>query len=165
MNRMRNTVVLLAAAGLFSMAATQPVQAQPKTGDSRNETCSNADVAGTWGWTETGTVIPATGAVPFAVVARYTLDADGNLSGTATSSTGGTIANITLKGTGTVNSDCTSTETISIYQSGTLIRTATVDFLYVDNAREARAIVTSIVLAAGTNVPSVLTINAKKLFR
>ena len=65
---------------------------------------SNADVAGAWGWIETGTVIPSTGAVPFAFVARYTLDADGNLSGTETSSSDGNIANLTLKGTGTVNS-------------------------------------------------------------
>jgi hypothetical protein len=169
MNRMRNIVVMLAAAGMLSMGATQRAQAQTGTsaagGSSWNGTCYTADVAGAWGWTETGTVIPATGATPFAVVARYTLDAEGNLAGTATSSTDGTIANLTLKGTGTVNSDCTSTLTVGIYESGTLIRTATIAFVYVDNEREGRALVTSIVLAAGTNVPAVLTINAKKLFR
>jgi hypothetical protein len=165
MNRIRNTVVMLAAAGMLSMGATQLVQAQTAAGDSwRNGACSNADVAGAWGWTETGTVIPSTGAVPFAFVARYTLDADGNLSGTATGNSDGSISNVTLKGTGTVNSDCTSTLTVGIYESGTLLRTATVVFVYVDNAQEGRGIVTSIVLAAGTNVPSVLTINARKLF-
>jgi hypothetical protein len=166
MNRIRNTVVMLAAAGMLSMGATQLVQAQTvrtAAGDSsRNGTCSNADVAGAWGWTETGTVIPSTGAVPFAFVARITLDADGNL--TATANSDGSITNVTLKGTGTVNSDCTSTLTVGIYESGTLLRTATVAFVYVDNAQEGRGITTSIVLAAGTSVPSVLTINARKLF-
>jgi hypothetical protein len=164
MNRIRNTVVIFVAAGMFSMGAAQRIQGQTGDDSSHSRVCSNADVAGAWGWSETGTVIPATGAVPFAFVARYTLDADGNLSGTATSNSNGSIANVTLKGTGTVNSDCTSTLTVGIYESGTLLRTATVAFVYVDDAREGRGIVTSIVLAAGTNVPSVLTINAKRLF-
>jgi hypothetical protein len=154
-NRIRNTVVILAAAGMLWMGSTQLVQAQA---------CSNADVAGEWGYTETGTVIPSTGAVPFSAVARYTLDVEGNMSGTATSTSDGSVANVTLKGTGKVNPDCTATLTVGVYESGNLLRTATFAFVYVDNAREGRAIVTSLVLANGTNVPAVLTVSAKKLF-
>ena len=168
-NRIRNTVAIMAAAGMLWMGSTQFVQAQTERnvaeGSLHHKTCSNADVAGEWAYTETGTVIPGTGAVPFAAVARYTLDASGNLSGTATSSSGGTIANVTLKGTGTVDSDCTGTLIVGVYASaGNLVRTATFDVVYVDNAREGLAIVTSLVLANGTTVPAVLTANAKKLF-
>jgi hypothetical protein len=166
-NRIRNTVAIIVAAGMLWMGSAQLVQAQTEAnveGDSlHHKTCSNADVAGQWAYTETGTVIPGTGAVPFAAVARYTLDAKGDLSGTATSSSDGTIANVTLKGTGTVNSDCTGTLIVGVYASGTLVRTATFYLVYVDNAREARAIVTSLVLASGATVPAVLTANAKKL--
>ena len=168
-NRIRNTVAIMAAAGMLWMGSTQFVQAQAMTSAGENSlrdrTCSNAEVAGEWAYTETGTVIPATVAVPFAAVARYTLDASGNLSGTATSSSGGTIANVTLRGTGTVNSDCTGTLIVGVYAlAGNLVRTATFDVVYVDNAREGRAIVTSLVLASGATVPAVLTANAKKLF-
>jgi hypothetical protein len=156
-NRIRYTVAILAAAGLLWMGSTQLVQAQAAGA------CSNADVAGDWGYTETGTVIPATGAVPFSAVARYTLDAEGNMSGTATSSSGGNVANVTLKGTGKVNADCTGTLVVGVYEAGNLLRTATFTFVYVDNAREGRALVTSLVLANGTNVPAVLTVDAKKL--
>jgi hypothetical protein len=166
-NRIRNTVAIMAAAGMLWMGSTQFAQAmtEANAGDSSHDrTCSNAEVAGEWAYTETGTVIPATVAVPFAAVARYTLDASGNLSGTATSSSGGTIANVTLRGTGTVNSDCTGTLIVGVYASaGNLVRTATFDVVYVDNAREGLAIVTSLVLANGTTVPAVLTANAKKL--
>lgn len=167
-NRIRNIVAIMAAAGMLWMGSTQLVQAQTEAnvgGDSlRDTTCSKADVAGEWAYTETGTVIPATGAVPFAAVARYTLDAKGDLSGTATSSSDGNLANVTLKGTGTVNADCTGTLTVGVYASGTLVRTATFSIVYVDKAREGRAIVTSLVLASGATVPAVLTANAKKLF-
>jgi hypothetical protein len=120
-------------------------------------------VAGDWAYTETGVVIPATVDVPFSAVARYTLDTEGNLEGSATSSSGGTVSNVTLKGTGTVNPDCTSTLTVGVYSSGTLIRTITFDVVYIDNARGARALVTSLVLANGTPVPAVLTIDARKI--
>jgi hypothetical protein len=166
-NRIRNTVAIMAAAGMLWMGSTQFAQAmtEANAGDSSHDrTCSNAEVAGEWAYTETGTVIPGTGAVPFAAVARYTLDAKGDLSGTATSSSDGNISNVTLKGTGTVNSDCTGTLTVGVYASGALVRTATFSIVYVNNAREGRAIVTSLVLASGATVPAVLTANAKKLF-
>lgn len=128
-------------------------------------TCSNAGVAGEWGYTETGTLILPTGAVPYASVGSYTLDADGNLSGARTASAGGTIQKATIKGTATVNSDCTGTETLSFYdESGNLISTAVKALVFVDNAREVRKIITSAVLPNGTSVPAVLTTNAKKLF-
>jgi hypothetical protein len=167
-NRTRTTVATLAVVAMLGMGSAQRVQARPGPADhedsSRNAVCSAAAVAGDWAYTETGWVIPGTVAVPFAAVARYTLDADGNLSGTATSSAGGTTASVTLQGTSTVDRDCTGTLTVGVYAEGSLVRTATFDVVYVNNGRNARAIVVSLVLANGTPVPSVLTIDATKVF-
>ena len=162
-NRIRNTVAMLAATCMLLAASTCYLSAQTTAARGFEGVCSTASVAGDWAYTETGVVIPATVAVNFSAVARYTLDAEGNLEGTATSSSGGTIANVTLKGSGTVNRDCTSTLTVGVSSSGTLIRTVTFDVVYIDNARGARALVTSLVLANGTVVPAVLTIDAKKI--
>lgn len=126
--------------------------------------CSNTSVAGTWGYSETGTVILPTGPVPYASLGRYTLDPDGNYSGTRVNSVGGDTGTATFKGTATVNSDCTGTVTIRFYdQSGNLTSTAVKALVYVDNARQAYAIITSVVRADGTRVSAVLTTNARKL--
>ena len=126
--------------------------------------CSNAGVAGKWGYTYTGTLVLPTGAVPLAAVGRYTLDAAGNLAGTQARSVGGGTGVETLKGTATANSDCTSTLTVHVYdQLGNLLRTGILALVYVDNAREVRAIFTSLVLPDGTSLPTVMTVNAKKL--
>jgi hypothetical protein len=164
----RTKVAILAAVGMLWIGSTQGLNAQTDRSDaaeaSRSMACSAAAVAGAWAYTETGSVFPSSVAVPFAAVARYTLDAGGNLSGTATSSSGGTVSNVTLEGTGTVNADCAGTLTVGVYSSGTLVRTATFDVVYVGGSREARAIIASLVLANGTIVPSVLTVDAKKIF-
>ena len=138
----RTRVTMLVTAGMLWMGSTQGLYAQTSDAgeSSRSMTCSAAAVAGEWAYTESGSVMPSSVAVPFAAVARYTLDAGGNLSGTATSSSGGTVANVTLKGTGTVNADCTGTLTVGVYASGSLVRTATFDVVYVDGTREARPI-------------------------
>jgi len=163
-NRIRRAAATLAAVGMLWMGSTHFLRAQTAYYP-EEASCSTASVAGAWAYTETGMVIPATGAVSFNAVARYTLDAEGNMSGTATSSSGGAVSSVTLKGSGTVKSDCTGTLTVGVYTTaGTLLRTVTFAFVYVDNAREGRAIVTSLVLANGTAVPAGLTINSKKLF-
>jgi hypothetical protein len=157
-NRIRNTAAVLAAAGMLWMGSAQRVQAE------EHESCSRAGVAGEWAYTETGTVAPATGTVPFAAVARYTLDQHGNLAGAAISSSGGSVSSVTLKGTGTVNADCTGTLTVGVYAAGSLVRTATFAIVYVDNEQGARALISSLVLASGVSVPAVLTADARKLF-
>lgn len=126
--------------------------------------CSSDRLAGAWGYTYTGALILPTGAVPAASVGRFTVDAPGNLSGTQTSSVGGSVSEDTIAGTVAVNSDCTGTATVRIYSpSGTLLRTAVLALVFVDNAREFRAIFQSLVLANGTNVPAVITMDGKKL--
>ena len=158
--RIRNTASVLVAAGMLWMGSAQCLQAETD----EHETCSNAAAAGAWAYTETGTVAPASGTVPFAAVARYTLDEAGNLVGTATSNSGGSVSNVTLIGKGRVNADCTSTLIVGVYAAGSLVRTATFALVYVNNEQAARALVTSLVLASGVNVPAVLSVDARKLF-
>ncbi len=131
--------------------------------------CSNNGVAGDWAYSFTGTIFfPApTGAVPFAAVGTATLDRAGHWSGKQTSNLGGTISQDTLKGTVTVNSDCTATQTNSVYdQSGTtLLRTTALAIVFDDSEREFRAIFTSLKLEpSGESVPTVITLNARKVF-
>jgi hypothetical protein len=125
--------------------------------------CSNARVAGTWGYTYTGTLILPSGGVPTASVGRFTLDAAGNFSGTQASSLGGNVGKDTLKGSADVMSDCTGTLTLYIYdQSGNLLRTAVLAFVVVDNAKEIRGIFTSLVLPIG-EARAVITVKAIRI--
>jgi hypothetical protein len=126
--------------------------------------CSSQMVAGTWGYTETGTLIlPApTGAIPYSSMGIYTIDLAGNVLGTRIASAGGTMMKATIKGTATVNPDCTGTYTVRFYDPVSGNPQVTVDtvkaIVYVDNAREAHMI-----LASGS-YPSILTTVAKRVF-
>ncbi len=124
-------------------------------------TCSLASVAGTYSLTTTGS-IPAIG--PVAAVGVVTVEKSGNLSGGQTRSLNGAIADETFNGTATVNPDCTGTDVIQVFQDGVLVRTSTLNLVYEDNSRSARAIFTSIVLPDGTQLSSILTIEARRLF-
>lgn len=155
-------VVVALCIGLPSLVAQ--TTSNDRDSAARERTCSNAGVAGEWGYVETGNVYPATVAVPFSAVARYTLDEAGNMSGTAVSSSGGTVSSVTLQGVGTVNSDCTGTLKFEVYAGGVFLRTVSVTVVYGNNEREGLGLITSLVLANGTSVPAVLTIDAKKLF-
>jgi hypothetical protein len=126
-------------------------------------TCTMASVAGNWGYTYTGTLLLPTGPVPAAAVGRYTADVNGNISGTQTRSVAGDTAQEVIKGSGTVNSDCTGAATISVYDlSGNLLRTATLAAVYVNNGRAVRDIFESLMLADGTPLPVVITAEATK---
>jgi hypothetical protein len=129
--------------------------------------CSLHRVAGEWGYTVTGTLILPTGPSLLATVGKYTIDAEGNVSATQTTSKGGNIFEETVKGTLTVNSDCTGTLTVSVYDpSGTTLdRTAVWAVVFVDNESEFRAILKSVALEPGsTSTPPIATEDAKKLF-
>jgi hypothetical protein len=109
--------MISSATFLLSLAAVAQAQ--------EDRTCSNAGVAGKWGYTYTGTLILPTGAVPVAAVGRYTLDVQGNVSATQTRSVAGSTAEEIAKGTATLNSDCTGTYTVRVYdQAGNLLRSA-----------------------------------------
>ena len=115
--------------------------------------CSLQGVAGSYGYTTTGT-IPTLGAV--AGVGHVTLDSAGNLSGAQTVSFNGAIVPETLSGTYTVNADCTGTATVNVLHGGVLARTSNIAVVWDNNQRELRAIF----LTPGT----VLTVNGRRLF-
>ena len=123
--------------------------------------CSTASIAGRFGFTTTG-FIPEVG--PVAATGIFTQDASGNITGTQTRSLNGGVADETFTGTATVNSDCTGTDTVQVFQDGSLVRTTTLHVVYDDNGREARAIFTSLVLPNGVSLPSIIIIEARKLF-
>ena len=126
--------------------------------------CTMSDVAGKWGYTYTGTIILPTGAIPAAAVGRFALDAIGNISGTQTRNVGGSVGEEVIKGSGTVNADCTATYKVDVYDgAGNLLRTAVLAAVFVDNATEFHALFASLVLPNGASLPTVITINAKKL--
>jgi hypothetical protein len=120
--------------------------------------CSTASVAGKWAFTTTGSVA---GVGPVAAVGSYFADSSGNLNGSQTRSLNGDVAFETFTGTSTVNSDCTGTDVIQVFQSGVLVRTSTLQVVYDDDGPKARAIFTSLVLPDGTSLPTILTIDAK----
>jgi hypothetical protein len=122
--------------------------------------CTSRTAAGTWGFTTTGS-IPGIG--PVAATGIFTQDESGNITGTQTRSLNGAIADETFMGTATVNPDCTGTDTIQIFEGGDLVRTSTLHVVLDDNGREARAIFTSLVLPNGPSLPTVLTIEARRV--
>lgn len=129
--------------------------------------CSNATVAGKWGYTYTGTVLIPTPTgtlpVPVAAVGKFTLDADGNLSGTQTRSNGGASAEETITAKVTVNADCAGTGAFTVYQSGLPVRSAVLALVFDDDSREIRGIFESLTLTNGPSLPVVITVNAKKI--
>jgi hypothetical protein len=125
--------------------------------------CSNASVAGKWGFTTNGTVV---GIGPRDSLGIFTLDKAGNLlNGKATSSLNGSVTDETFSGTYSVNPDCTGKLTIQIFDlSGNKILAATLDLVFDSDVRELRAIFTSAVLPNGTPLGTVITVQAKRLF-
>jgi hypothetical protein len=126
-----------------------------------DKTCSLANVSGKWAFSINGS-IPAIG--PVGAIGVFTQDASGNITGTETRSLNGDIADETLTGTATVSSDCSGKDTFQVFEDGVLVRTSTVNIVYDDNGRQARAVFTSVVLPDGTSLPSILTVESNKLF-
>lgn len=123
--------------------------------------CSNAGTAGKWAFTTNGT-IPGIG--PFAAVGSFKRDASGNYAGSETISLGGQVADETLTGSGNVGADCTSISVFQIYENGQLVRTSTLKIIFDDNMEHARALFQEVVLPDGTVLPTVLTVDAHRLF-
>jgi hypothetical protein len=125
--------------------------------------CTLAGVAGDWGFTDEGSVI---GIGPRIALGRFTLDSAGNvLNGKATVNLNGTISSETFSGTITVGAHCTGSGNIELFDpSGTKVATITTQAVFLNNMREAREIFTSVVLANGTPLTTVITLDAKRLF-
>lgn len=155
--KLKNALNLLA--GLLFATAALSTAPSVQAGQ-----CSSAGVAGRWGYTYTGTIVLSTGGVPVAAVGQFTLDADGNLSGSQTRSNGGVSKQETITAKVTVNADCTGTGNFNVYDSGQLVRSAVLDLVFDDDSRELRAIFESLTLTNGPSLPLVVTVNARRIF-
>jgi hypothetical protein len=153
----RNPKSTLAALALLLFSLTLPALAAPAR-------CSTANAAGDWAYSYSGTILLPTGPVPVATVGRFTASANGTFSGTQTRSVGGDVGVETVVGTFHEKADCTVTYTANVYQGGVLQRTATLGSVTSNNGRSGRGIFTSLVLADGTNLPNVITIESERIF-
>jgi len=151
-NSVRRSLVLISFAALI---ASMPTEAH-------GIHCSTTTVAGTWGFTLSGTLILPTGAVPGAAIGRAVADNDGNLTGTEARNVGGGYGDETFAGSWTVNPDCTGSMTANFYESGQLVRTSVLSIVFDDNSKEARMVQKSLTLPNGSELPVVLTLEGRK---
>jgi len=145
---------------LVIVFAVTIVTSMAGTAQARNA-CSFERAAGTYATSDSGTVV---GIGPRSAVSQLTLDAAGNISGPVTASLNGAVTHVTLSGTYTVTPDCTGTASFSEKdQSENPVLTATVDLFWDDNMREVRFIFTSVVLANGPSLATVISGDGRKL--
>jgi len=125
--------------------------------------CTNATAAGTYGFTTTGTLILPTGPAPVVAVGSITFDLNGNTTGSQDRSVGGVFAHETIKGTLTVNRDCTISLLANVYDdSGNLVRTSTIPGVLVNNGKRIHAMFESVV-SNGVSLPSALAVDADRI--
>jgi len=127
------------------------------------QSCSTAKAAGNWEFSLDGTLF-VPNPVPGAAAGKVSLDTTGNISGTEARNVGGGFAYETLTGLLTVNSDCTGSFTVNIYESGVLVRTSVVAVVFFDNSNKIRGVQQSLTLPDGTPIPIVISFEANKLF-
>jgi hypothetical protein len=109
--------------------------------------CSLSNVAGSYGYTNSGTIVsPPVG--PFTAVGHVTLNESGTFSGAQSTSIAGNHVDETIQGTFTVNPDCTGSATVYVYHGTTLARTSLINIVWDIHGSEFRAIL----LTPGTNV-------------
>jgi len=117
--------------------------------------CSNATLKGSFGYTSTGTILPAffglpdtydpfaPPAGPFAEVGRQTFDGNGDTEYTATiSNNGAPTPDLAFKGTYSVNKDCTGSMTLSTTPRDPFTATIHIYFVIDAEGSEIRALVT-----------------------
>ena len=125
---------------LASVAMPIRLAAQEQSGKVKE--CSNATLRGSFGYTSTGTLldsyVPPPFAGPFGEVGRQTFDGKGHTDATATTSSNGNIAKVTIEGTYTVNPDCTGSMTLNVSPFDSTVHA---DFVIGDDGAELRAIV------------------------
>ena len=154
---MKTKVAQTGLASIFAVALTLSMAAPAQAED---ESCSVARVAGTYGVSDSGTVL---GIGPRAALGRLTLEADGKITGTVTASLNGAVSTGTVTGTYTVSPDCSGMTTFGEYdQSGNLLITATVALVWDDKMREVRLLFTSVVLPDGTSLATIVNGDARK---
>lgn len=128
-----------------------------------HKSCSFANTNGDWAFSYSGTVTLPTTSIQVASVGLFK-QSNGTLTGSETRNLGGAVAEETLTGDYTVNADCTASYTFQVFDAGVLARTSTINVVFEDNGRSVKGIFTSLVLANGPALPSLITVDAKKIF-
>ena len=158
MRHSAQTRLALIALATFFMCMVPPVQAR---------TCSNATAAGTWGFTTTGVFFfpPSPFPVPIVNVGIFTDDKAGHFVGSQTRNVAGMVADETIKGTFTVNSDCTGTIVANAFDpsSGALVGTSTLSVVLVDDARKLSAVFVKSVDPEGNPLLGVLSAEGERV--
>jgi hypothetical protein len=107
------------------------------------QSCSNANLQGSFGYSGTGNLRPAYVkpplAGPFAEVGSQSFDGDGNTTATATLSADGTIQAVTVQGKYHLKPDCTGSMVLNV---SPLSATVHLDIVLDQGGAEVRAIVT-----------------------
>ena len=154
---MKNKV---ARAGLAVIFAASLLLSTASFAAEKTQACSLGHSAGNWAFTDNGTVL---GIGPRTAVGVFTMDGAGNLTnGVATSSLNGSVAQETFSGTYTVNSDCTGTASVTIDSGGTEVLVLTMNLAFDNGMREMRAIFNSATLPDGTQLLTVINLDARK---
>jgi len=154
-------VVAVVLLGVVAVAALAGTRTSARAKRLSAPTCSIAKVAGGWGQSLTGTLI---GIGPYAAVWRSSVDKQGKVSGTQTSSLNGSTTTATITGTLRVNADCTGTMRVFLSdQSGSLLSGEDWTTVFANHATEMQAVMTSLRLASGKIVPTSVTLNASKI--
>jgi hypothetical protein len=152
--------VLVAAALVLSQPRV--VRMTPTVWADESAPCSLGGAAGNWSFTDNGTIVsPPLGLR--AAVGRFTLDAEGNLvNGVATSSLNGNVAGETFYGTYSVGHDCTGKIDVKIFSSSVELFEVTLFTAFDNNMSELRALFTSVAAPNGTQLTTVVSLDAKK---
>jgi hypothetical protein len=158
----RNLVIGVLVAVLFAALSAGPISAARAWG---SDGCTISSVAGAFGFSYNGVGILPSGPVPVAAVGNFRQDAAGNVVGSESNSLGGNSTDQTLLGKITVNHDCSGTLVAQVYEGGVLVRTSYIHLQYENNTNEILGIFQKLVLPNGSNLPVVITIDGKRLFR
>jgi hypothetical protein len=140
---MKRIFTSLAVAGLLVfVSAVLPVhtpatKAATPASMGRGGVCSLKRLAGHWGHSYSGTIV---GLGPAVAVGSITVNADGSFSGSQTRSFNGDVEDETLDGTITANPDCTGVTTVNVYLNGALERTTTLNIVWTNDGKNAKAI-------------------------
>jgi hypothetical protein len=138
---MKRTIARMTLVIIFAIVFVLGIVPGAQAGEDKG--CSNATLHGSFGYTATGTLLPAAAPAPFAgpfgEIGRQTFDGNGNTAATATINANGNIINATIQGTYTVNPDCTGSMTRNVSPLGAIAHD---DFVIDDDGVELRTIAT-----------------------
>ena len=147
----------------LTLGTSSVVNAQSPNSSRHERGCSNRTLLGDYGAKIEGTLLGPNWAVRTLVLFRF--DGHGNVT-----SFGHPVVNgappaeewAETAGTYTVNPDCTGTISVEIFASGTEILAVTLSIAFDEDMKHMRGIFTSAATPNGTQLPTVINLDARK---